>query len=190
MALLAAGGSVAMTVYVALLHSIILGAGRRVVMSDLRATAERIGFRSPRTLVATGNLVFDADQGSAAEVEKALEQAFSEDFGKPVDIIARTAEDWLALADGNPFCAANDAEAQNIVVRVMRAPLADDIPSTLQRRSSGGEQIRLVKGDLWIHFPCKPSESKLLSALTTKRLGPGTFRNWNTVRGLTDMIKA
>jgi uncharacterized protein (DUF1697 family) len=190
MAVLAAGSCFAMTVYVALLHSIVLGAGRRVVMSDLRATAERIGFRAPRTLVATGNLVFDADHGSAAEVEKALEQAFAEDFGKPVDVIARTAEDWLALADGNPFRAASDAEAQNIVVRVMRAPLADDIPSTLQRRSNGSEQIRLVNGDLWIHFPGKPSESKLLSALTTKRLGPGTFRNWNTVRGLTDMIKA
>ncbi|MBP1856593.1 DUF1697 domain-containing protein [Rhizobium herbae] len=177
-----------MTVYVALLHSIVLGTGRRVVMSDLRAMAEGLGFRAPRTLVATGNLVFEADYGSVAKVEEALEQAFAADFGKPVDIIARTAEDWLALAAGNPFRAASDAEAQNIVVRVMRSPLGADIPAKLQR--GGGEQIRLVNGDLWIHFPGKPSESKLLSALTTKRLGPGTFRNWNTVRGLADMIEA
>jgi uncharacterized protein (DUF1697 family) len=190
MALLAACGCYAMTVYVALLHSIVLGAGRRVVMADLRATAERIGFRSPRTLVATGNLVFDADQNNVSEVENALEQAFAADFGKHVDIIARTAQDWLAVAAGNPFHAASDAEAQNIVIRVMRAPLSADVPATLKRRCTGGEQIRLVNGDLWIHFPGKPSESKLLSALTTKRLGPGTFRNWNTVRGLTDMIKA
>ena len=30
--------------------------------------------------------------------------------------------------------------------------------------------------------------SKLLSALTTKQLGVGTMRNWNTARGLTEMI--
>lgn len=179
-----------MTTYIALLHSIILGAGRRVVMSDLRATAARIGFRSPRTLVATGNLVFEADHDTVFEVEKALEQAFAADFGKHVDIIARTAKDWLALADGNPFCAASNAEAQNIVVRVMRGPLSAEVPATLQRGCHGGEQIRLVNGDLWIHFPGRPSESKLLSALTTKRLGPGTLRNWNTVRGLADMIQA
>jgi len=34
----------------------------------------------------------------------------------------------------------------------------------------------------------KPSEWKLLSALTTKRMGVGTLRNWNTVRGLAEMI--
>ncbi|MDW5313933.1 DUF1697 domain-containing protein [Rhizobium sp. PL01] len=179
-----------MTVYVALLHSIVLGAGRRVIMSDLRATAERIGFRLPRTLVATGNLVFDVDFDSVSEVENALELAFAEDFGTPVDIIARTGESWLALAAGNPFPAASDAEAQNIVVRVMRTPLYLGVLQDLERRCDGGEQIRIIDGDLWIHFPGKPSESKLLSALTAKRLGPGTLRNWNTVRGLADMIKA
>lgn len=190
MALLATRGYVAMTVYVALLHSIILGAGRRVVMSDLRATAERVGFRSPRTLVATGNLIFDADAGSVAEVERALETAFVADFGKQVDIIARTAADWIALAGGNPFADASDADAANIVVRVMRTPLDNSVLKDLERRGGGGEKIRIINGDLWIHFPDKPSESKLLSALTTKRLGPGTFRNWNTVRGLADMIEA
>jgi uncharacterized protein (DUF1697 family) len=179
-----------MTIHVALLHSIILGAGRRVVMSDLRATAERVGFRSPRTLVATGNLVFEADHDSVAEVEQQLESAFADDFGKHVDIIVRTAGDWLALAAANPFAEASEADAQNIIVRVMRAPLAEDIAAGLQRRCKDGEQVRLINGDLWIHFPGKPSASKLVSALTTKRLGPGTMRNWNTVRGLADMIDA
>ncbi|HCL65736.1 MAG TPA: hypothetical protein DIC56_13045 [Rhizobium sp.] len=44
-----------------------------------------------------------------------------------------------------------------------------------------------VEGDLWVDFSGKPSESKLLSALTTKRLGVGTLRNWNTVRSLAEM---
>lgn len=47
-------------IYVALLHSIVLGAGRRVVMADLRRMAEDIGYMDCRTLVSTGNLVFEA----------------------------------------------------------------------------------------------------------------------------------
>ncbi|OBZ96409.1 hypothetical protein ADU59_08750 [Pararhizobium polonicum] len=179
-----------MTIYIALLHSIVLGAGRRVVMADLRATAERIGFRSPRTLVATGNLVFEADTENVADVEKALEQAFAADFGKHVDIIARNAGEWRRLAAGNPFPDAGVVEAANIVVRVMRTPLSMDVLPDLQRRCRDGEKIHIVNGDLWIHFPGKPSTSKLLSALTSRRLGPGTLRNWNTVRGLTAMIEA
>jgi len=177
-----------MTTYVALLHSIILGAGRRVVMADLRATVESAGFRSPRTLVATGNLVFQADKEAVADVEAALETAFARDFGKHVDIVARTAEDWIVLAGGNPFQVGNDADAANVIVRVMRAPLEDRVLPSLERHCTDGEKIRTVNGDLWVHFPGKPSTSKLLSALTTKRLGVGTLRNWNTVRGLREMI--
>ncbi len=179
-----------MTVFVALLHSIILGPGRRVVMSDLRATCERIGFWAPRTLVATGNIVFEADHETATDVETALEQAFQEDFGKHVDIIVRTADDWRALAAGNPFPEASVDDAQNLIVRVMRTPLVDTALADLHRRCDAGEQLRIVDGDLWIHFPGKPSTSKLVSGLTTKRLGAGTMRNWNTVQGLLDMINA
>ncbi len=175
---------------VALLHSIVLGQGRRVVMADLRATVESAGFRSPRTLVATGNLVFDADEETVADVEAALETAVARDFGKHVDIIARVADDWIALAAGNPFSDASASDAPNIVVRVMRTPLSKDVLPGLQRHCGDGEKIRVVNGDLWVHFPGKPSTSKLLSALTTKRLGVGTLRNWNTVRGLRDMIGA
>ena len=72
----------------------------------------------------------------------------------------------------------------------MRTPLSKDVLPGLQRHCGDGEKIRVVNGDLWVHFPGKPSTSKLLSALTTKRLGVGTLRNWNTVRGLRDMIGA
>jgi uncharacterized protein (DUF1697 family) len=178
-----------MTVFVALLHSIVLAPGRRVVMADLRATCERICLRSPRTLVATGNIVFEADHETAADVEAALEQAFREDFGKHVDIIVRSADDWRALAAGNPFPQASTGDAQNLIVRVMRTPLENTALADLHRRCGAGEQLRIVDGDLWIHFPGKPSTSKLVSGLTTKKLGAGTMRNWNTVQGLLDMIE-
>jgi uncharacterized protein (DUF1697 family) len=50
------------------------------------------------------------------------------------------------------------------------------------------QRLALTGGDLWIDFAGKPSEWKLLSALTTKRMGAGTLRNWNTVRGLAEML--
>ena len=159
-----------MTTYVALLHSIVLGEGRRVVMADLRATVESAGFRSPRTLVATGNLVFDADEETVADVEAALETAVARDFGKHVDIIARVADDWIALAAGNPFSDASASDAPNIVVRVMRTPLSKDVLPGLQRHCGDGEKIRVVNGDLWVHFPGKPTHMFSMSSTEPARL--------------------
>lgn len=177
-----------MNSYVALLYSIVLGEGRRVVMADLRAMAEHLGCVAPRTLVATGNLVFDAPETPPAEIEAKLESAFAATFGRHVDIIVRSADDWLQLAAGNPFATAAEDDPTHVHVRVMRAPLSRAVLDDLRAYCSNGERVERVGGDLWVDFQGQASESKLLGALTTKRLGVGTMRNWNTVRRLGAML--
>lgn len=174
-----------MTSHVALLHSIVLGPGRRVVMAELKAMAERLGFANPRTLVATGNLVFDAQAAALSTLENRLEAAFRDTFGKHVDIILRRADAWKRLAAGNPF-PGNDGA--NVCVRVMREPLGPAALEKLQKLAAPELRLALVDGDLWIDFRGKPSETKLLSHLTTKKLGIGTLRNANTVNGLAAML--
>ncbi|TIP35235.1 MAG: DUF1697 domain-containing protein, partial [Mesorhizobium sp.] len=90
-----------MQTYVALLYSIVLGEGRRVVMADLKVMAEELGLKNVRTLLATGNLVFEARAAKVADLERRLEVAFEKSFGRHVDIIVRGAEDWLKLAAGS-----------------------------------------------------------------------------------------
>ena len=174
-----------MTTYVALLHSIVLGPGRRLVMTDLKAMAEGLGYRNARTLVATGNLIFDADEAPLAAIENRLEDAFRNRFGKHVDIILRTAEGFQSLAAGNPF---PDGNGPDVGVRVMRRKLGPDVLPKLERIATPDLGLAIVDGDLWIDFRRKPSETKLLSHLTTKKLGVGTLRNANTINGLTRML--
>ncbi|RUU53852.1 DUF1697 domain-containing protein, partial [Mesorhizobium sp. M2C.T.Ca.TU.002.02.1.1] len=121
-----------MQTYVALLYSIILSEGRRVVMADLKAMAEEQGLKNVRTLVATGNLVFEARAGEISKLEQRLERAFEKTFGRHVDIIVRGAEDWLKLAAGNPFPAESAATADQVAVRVMREPVHSDAVEALR----------------------------------------------------------
>ncbi|OOG75752.1 hypothetical protein B0E45_02150 [Sinorhizobium sp. A49] len=177
-----------MNSYVALLYSIVLSEGRRVVMKDLRAMSERLGYRSPRTLVATGNLLFDAEEAAVNDMEAGLETAFTDTFGRHVDIIVRPGSDWLKLAATNPFHAEGEEDGTRVHVRVMRQPLSGTMPADFERYCTAGERLAVVDGDLWVHFTGQARESKLLGALTKKRLGVGTFRNWNTVKGLAAML--
>lgn len=171
-------------IYVALLYSIVLGGGRRVVMSDLRAMAEDIGYTDCRTLVSTGNLVFEGAQSSVSDIEKALETAFARRFGKHVDILVRSRSDWLKLAAANPFPGRDGSE---VGVRIMRTPLDESVKTLLERHRER-EQIAVVDGNLWVDFGGKASETRLLSAMTTKKLVIGTARNANTVARLAEMV--
>ncbi len=177
-----------MQTYVALLYSIILGDGRRVVMADLKAMAEGLGLKNVRTLVATGNLVFEVRSAEVSELEQRLEKAFEETFGRHVDIIVRGADGWLKLAAANPFPAESANAGDQVAVRVMRGPAPADAVAALATHAAEDEKVLSVDGDIWVVFSRERPSSRLLAAANHKRMGIGTSRNWNTVRRLAEMV--
>ena len=176
-----------MTSYVALLYSIGIGGGRRLVMSDWRSMMESIGLENPRTLIATGNAVFQS-RATIRQLENRLESAFEQSFGRRVDTIVRTKASWQRLVAGNPFPQESSRDGSSVVVRLMRAPLDEGASGSLEAYATQGERLTIVNGDLWIHFMQEPNRSRLFGALTSERLGVGTIRNWNTVRRLNEML--
>jgi uncharacterized protein (DUF1697 family) len=168
--------------YVALLYSMVLAPGRHVVMADLRALATELGFTNPRTLLASGNLVFEADEPDPRALEARLEPAFAARFGRRIDIIVRPGADWPRLLAGNPFREAAEREPARVAARVMRAPAGAEVAAALERYRAEGERIAIVDGDLWVHFLHGQGTSRLAAAITPARAGVGTFRNWNTLK--------
>lgn len=169
--------------WVALLYSVVLAGGRRLVMADLRDLAAGLGFGAPRTLLATGNLLIEADAEDAAEVEARLEPGFAARFGKPIPIIARDAAAWPRLVAANPFPEAAIHAPARVSVRVMRTPLGPELADRLKAYRAPNERLAIVDGDLWLYLPDGVARSRLAAAVTPERAGgAGTFRNWNTVR--------
>ena len=171
--------------WIALLYSIVLPEGARLRMADLRALADALGYRDARTVASSGNLVFDADGRDAAALEAELEAAFEKRFGKAVPIIVRDAARLRNLAAANPFPDVGDPKT--ISVRVMRAPCPTSLPDDLKPYIRD-ERVALVDGDLFIHFPGRPGETRLLSAFGTRRFAaPGTFRTLAMLRKIAEI---
>lgn len=148
-----------------------------------------MGLRNPRILVATGNATFETSIEPIDRLESRLEDAFEEAFGRRVDAIVRRAASFHRLVTGNPFVKQSKQDGSRVVVRLMRKPLKTSRLSDLARYAVQGETMRIVCGDLWIHFAHDLNRSRLLRVLTSERLGVGTIRNWNTVCGLNRMLQ-
>jgi uncharacterized protein (DUF1697 family) len=158
-------------------------------MADLRDMALAAGFQNPLTLAATGNLIISSKADiSAAEAELALEESIRLVFGKHIDVIARPAEAFINMAASNPFPGESRRDGSLVAVRVMREKLADGFEGVLEEWRGEGERVAVVNGDLWVSFAGQPSHSRLLSRLSKQHMGIGTVRNWNTVRGLAQML--
>ena len=175
--------------YVALLYSIGIRDGRRLIMADWRSMMEGLGLQVPRTLIATGNAIFQSHGATIRELELQLEDEFERRFGWRVDTIVRTAASFRKLAGGNPFPRESERDGARVCVRFMREQLDRDSVSALKTYLTQGERLKLVQGDLWVHFKKEPNRSRLMPILGSKRLGTGTVRNWNTVRRLAEMLQ-
>jgi uncharacterized protein (DUF1697 family) len=174
--------------FVALLHSIGIGGGRRLRMADWRAMLKETGFGNPRTLIATGNAIFESEKAEVQEIEDRLETAFNRRFGRHVDTIVCGAAAFQQLARENPFPKESRQDGSRVLVRVMREPLGEIVKKDLQPYLAQRERLRVVHGHLWVHFKHEPNRSRLMPILGSKRLGIGTVRNWNTVRRLDEML--
>jgi uncharacterized protein (DUF1697 family) len=175
--------------YIALLFSIGIGNGQRLVMAEWRAMMEELGLQNPRTLIATGNAIFEGDGATVQELEVRLENAFERRFGRRVDTIICSAASFRRLSKANPFLKEAKQDGSRVMVRVMRRPLKNDFADSLRRYLTQGERVKVVGGNLWVHFKDEPNRSGIVRVLGSKRLGVGTVRNWNTVRRLNEMLE-
>ena len=178
-----------MTQYVALLRAINVGGNNKVTMGALRELASGLGWKTPRTLLTSGNLGFEAEASSAHVLEEALETAVAGALQVYVDVIVRTASAWHAAISANPFPEMAATDPGHLVLMSLKATAEINGIATLNAAITGRESARIAGQNLYITYPDGIGSSKLTASLIETRLGTrGTARNWNTVLKIGEMI--
>ncbi len=175
--------------FVALLRAVNVGGRRSVAMRALRDAASSAGFSDVRTVLQSGNLVFDA-AGPSAAIEQALEGAIPSHVGLEVDCFVRSDREWEALVRGNPFPAEARTDPGRLVVMCVKAAPDANAVRTLSAAITGPERLRAIGRQLYIVYPDGIGRSRLTGALIERVLGTrGTARNWNTVLKVAAMVR-
>jgi uncharacterized protein (DUF1697 family) len=173
-----------MGMHVALLRGINVGGGRKVPMAELREVAQSLGLSRVRTLIASGNLVFDGD-GTPAALEAALEAAVERRFGFPVDIMVRSAAQWSAYVAANPFPAEAETAPKFLLLFAGKQANADVAAQWLAARAAPEEKVAGRDDAIWIYFANGGGRSKLAVG---PKPGLWTGRNWRTVLAIEEML--
>ena len=177
-----------MTRYAALLRGVNVGGHTVVPMSALRAVAARLTFANPRTLLQSGNLVFEAEGHSALDLERMLEDEIQRRIGVQTAVCVRSAATWARLTAANPFADVADADPSHLVLVAFKTPPKPGAPEALAADHHGPERVAVAEGHAYIVYPESIGRSKLTPALLGRHLGQGTARNWNTVLKLQGML--
>src|SRR5690349_17111165 len=102
-------------------------------MPALRAAFEAAGFTAVRTVLASGNVVFDARSASPAALERRAEQAMDAALGHSFRTIVRPAAFLQQWIDAEPFAALRLPANAKRIVTFLRRPVAAPLALPIER---------------------------------------------------------
>ena len=177
----------ATTTVIVLVRGVNVGGKNRLPMADLRAAAAAAGYPVATTYLQSGNLVISGVAASAVgRVAGQIHDAIEASTGLDVSVITRTAGEWRAIVDANPFPdAATDGTKLHLVV--LDGPASDAVRS-FDGSAFRPEALGVTDRELYLSLPDGIGRSKLATAvMRLDNAKTGTARNWKTVAALAEM---
>jgi uncharacterized protein (DUF1697 family) len=148
-------------------------------MPELAKAFEAAGFTNVRTLLSSGNVVFDAG-GVERTIQKKAEAAMQEQMGKAFALFIRPVEELQALLAADPFAKFKlAADAKRVVTFLPTAPAkVPKLPLELD-----GARILAVGGREVFSAYVPGPNGPVFMTLIEKTFGKDvTTRTWDTVR--------
>jgi uncharacterized protein (DUF1697 family) len=149
-------------------------------MPALRAAFEAGGFGNVKTVISSGNVVFDARPASLKALERRAEKAMVAALPRSFMTIVRPVEALTALLAEDPYARMRLPKAAKRVVTFLREP-AD--PGLRLPGEVDGARILLVRGTEVLSAYLPTPKGPTFMALIEKTFGGEvTTRTWETVR--------
>jgi uncharacterized protein (DUF1697 family) len=169
--------------YVALLRGINVGGKTLIKMADLKSCIEDLGFDEVSTYIASGNLLFESRERSAAKLETKIERAIEKRFRLPVKVVVLDRTAYGRIVKAVPKSWVSDKTLRANVAFVRRGTSAKEVVRELQPDAEV-EEVKAIDGAiLWA-----TKRDAVNRSVMRKLIGGGAYKEL-TVRNLNTTLK-
>lgn len=169
--------------YVAFLRGINLGGHKQIQMAELRTMFESMGFKNVRTLLNSGNVLFEAAEGGKSALVKKIEQELKKTFGHEIAVILWTSREIQDLVDSNPFKKIKVTPETRLYVTFLSEKPKSNIKVPHESPEEDFKILTVHDGAVFSVVTLKPNRGTTdAMSFLEKEFGKRvTTRNWNTV---------
>ncbi len=149
-------------------------------MAELRGCFEAAGFTAVRTVLSSGNVVFDARAAPAALLERRAEAAMKEGLGRSFLTVVRPLDALRSLVATDPYRAFRLPPHAKRIVTFLRRPFGSTISLPIE---VDGARILCLRGGEAFGAYVRTPRGPVFMTLIEKTFGEEvTTRTWDTVR--------
>ncbi len=178
-----------MPLFISFLRGINIGGRKKIKMADLRDLYFELGFQSPRTVLQSGNIIFEAADADLAEVSARIEAGISRRFGFEAQVLLRRPEAFRAALADHPFTAEQLERGSHAMFVFLSGAPDESALATLVENNPGREAIAAAADTLYIFYADGVARSKLDTKRIESALGlAASARNWNTCQRLMKLL--
>jgi uncharacterized protein (DUF1697 family) len=165
-----------MTQYVAFPRGI--NAGVSMKMEDLRRVFESLGYENVKTVLASGNVLFETKRTAESTLVRDIERALSKTFGTQIPVVIRTQAELERLVKAKPFAKVADSKtARPFVTFLKKKPRRKEVA-----RGKGYEVLGFYDRAVCSVVDLSGGTTPDLMRVLDKEFGTEvTTRSWNTV---------
>ena len=175
--------------FAVLLRGVNVGSAKRVPMAEFRALLEALGHGSVRTLLNSGNAVFDSGERSAARHAQRIHESLLERLKVDVPVVVKSAQDFSAITAGNVLAPiASDPSRLLVAFAQEAAALAALAP--VAALAAAPEMMHIGPRAAYLWCPNGILQSQAGEALLGRVGRVVTTRNWGTVCKLEGLLRA
>jgi len=179
-----------MSVVIAMLRGVNLGAHNRIKMEDLRALFAALKLRDAQTYVQSGNVIFRSDERDSVKLAKKIEDAFEKKFGFRSNVICRTTAEMKKVVAKNPFAKRRDIHPGKLLVTFLSGDPGEAARAEIRKVKVDPEELWIEGCECFVYFPNGMGRSKFSWPKIGQMLKvSGTGRNWNSVSKMLEMAE-
>jgi uncharacterized protein (DUF1697 family) len=171
-----------MTRYTAFLRGINVGGHVTVPMADLKKAFEEMGFEKVKTLLNSGNVVFEAD-ADAADLGKQIEERLARAFNRRIGVLLRGVDELKDLADRKPFKGIEVTKQTRLYVTFLPERPRGSPALKVESPGPGFDVLRVSHREICSVLTLDEGGDtvKLMASLEKQAGKDITTRNWNTI---------
>ncbi len=165
---------------VALIRGINVGRNKRIAMADLRDLMIDLGHTHVRTLLNSGNVLFQCKRPNVAKIAESIETAINTRCGISAAVTVATAQELDLIVSENPLLQVVDDHARHLVAFVTHAKHLEALRPML-KESWTPDALAITKRAAYLWCATGILESRCLLTFSRKAGATVTTRNWATV---------
>ena len=178
-----------MTTYISILRGINVSGHKKILMTDLRALYEKLGFKNVRSYIQSGNVIFDyAGDESNLAIAEMIEHSIEKEYKFQVPVLVKHPADLIRTIEKNPFAEELGEDLSRVAVTFLESQPSSENLIKLEGVDYPPDRFIIDGLNIYIHCPESYGNSKLSNNFfETKLKVRATSRNWKTINKLVEM---